>query len=137
MKPLLTSLWCAIALLIVAPLALFLEIKFAGHEAVAQVLPLMGITLAMWLSAVAEAYAARTFEKSKAQLQLKLMMSCKALRFLLAVLLLIAFGILSQADIRLIAVNLMICYIAVTIALAISYTKRSANTKVHTEPSEK
>lgn len=132
MKPLTLTLLCALALLLVAPAALYVEIRLAGREAATLTLPLAGTTLAMWLSAVAEAFAASSFGKDKAQTQLKVMMLCKALRFLLAALLLIAYGILGHGDVRLFAINLLVCYIAVTIVLTAGYTRR----KKHTENSK-
>jgi len=124
MKPVAVSLWCALVLLVVAPLALFFEIKLAGREAVSQTLPLLCVALVLWLSVVAEVFTMKALGTAKAQLQLKVMMLCKALRFLLAALLLIAYAVISDGDVRLFAVNLIVCYFAVTIVLTIGYTRR-------------
>lgn len=124
MKPLATLLCCAIALMTVAPLALFIEIKLAGREAIAGTLPIIGIAVAMLLSAAAEVFTMKALAKAKATVQIKFIMLCKALRFLLAALLLIAYGILSDGDARLFAINLIVCYFAVTTVLTLSYTRR-------------
>lgn len=129
MKPAYVTLWCAIALLIVAPLTLFFEIKLAGREAATQTLPLLGIAVVMWLSAVAETLTLKAIEANhKVQLQLKVMMLCKALRFMLATLMLIAYAVIADGDARLFAINLIVCYFAVTIVLTIGYTRRKKQT---------
>ncbi|MBP3227297.1 MAG: hypothetical protein J6M53_00785 [Bacteroidaceae bacterium] len=123
MKPAAVTLLCAVALLVAAPLTLFFEIKLAGREAVAQTLPLAGTALALWLSAAAEAFATAGIGKDKPALWLKAVMACRALRFLLAALLLIAYAIVSKGDARLFAVNIVVCYLAVTAALTVGYAR--------------
>lgn len=135
MKPLTLILLCALALLIVAPIALFFEIKLAGREAIAQTLPLVGTVLVLWFSAAAEAFATARFRKDNVQMQLKVLMLCKVFRFLIAALLLIAYGILTDGDVRLFAVNLIVCYFTVTAILTLGYTRRKKHTE-NTKPAE-
>ena len=124
MKPLSIALWAALALLLATPLLLFLEIRLVGREAVEQTLPLLGIALVLWLSAVVEAIVIKSIDKGNAQLQLKVMMLCKALRFLLAAVLLIAYAMLSDGDARLFAVNLIVLYFTVTAVLTVGHVRR-------------
>ena len=131
MKPITTVSWAALALLAIAPLLLFLEIRLAGREAVGQTLPLVGVSLALWLTAVAEAFTLEAINKDKVQLQLKVMMLCKSLRFLLAAVLLIAYAVISDGDARLFAVNLIVCYLAVTVVLTIGYSRRNKQLKTN------
>lgn len=135
MKPIASALWTALALFVVAPLLLFIEIRLAGREAIGQTLPLVGIASALWLTAVAETFTFGLIDKGKAQLQLKVMMLCKALRFLLAALLLIAYAVISDGDARLFAVNLIVCYLAVTVVLTIGYTRYNKQSKTN-EPAK-
>lgn len=125
MKPFALILWSALVLLITAPLLLFIEIRLAGREAIAQTLPLVGTSLVLWLSVAAEAFVMNAISHEKAQMQLKVVMLCKTLRFLLTALLFIACAVLFDGDVRLFAVNLIVCYIAITAVNSIGYTCRN------------
>ncbi len=134
MKAATTSLLLALTLLIAAPLLMFLEIRLVGNEPIGQTLPLIGTAVILWLSGVAEAFVLQAIGREKVSLQLKALMLCKVLRFLLSALLLIAYAILATGDTRLFAVNLIVFYFVVTAVLTASHvSKRKKDTTASPE----